>query len=136
MESEVENEHLRRLIMSAPPGTVLTIARPATVNVELTLDPSWASEFERVLLDPRTHDADLPCVSERNATGLPTRAIVPLFYTASNADWHERTIFGNRQLGYPPSRVQVRDYIKCEMGFAVTIHKAGMAGMRLASLCA
>lgn len=124
METDEENDLLRLRMNSCRPGTVLTISRPYSLNVELALDPSWATKFESHL--PEVGRDGLPCISGRDPiANVATSAIVPILHSARNAEWHTRSIFGDRCRGYPPSRVHVRDYIRAEMGFAVTIHKAG-----------
>ena len=123
MGSEEDNDLLRSQMNGCEPGTVLTIERPYSLNVEMSLDSVWAASFESHLVDA---EHSLPCITGRDpTTGAATSAIVPILHSARNVEWHLRSVFGSRSRGYPPSRVYIRDHIPAEMGFAITIHKAG-----------
>lgn len=127
MGSPEEDAIVRQQVASSLPGTVLTITPPRSVNVEVPLGGHCCvREFERVIHSVGGNGGGLPRVSERDRqTGLASRVIVPVTCQPRFSEWHSRAIRGDRDAGYPPSKVQVRDHIRCELGFAVTIHKAG-----------
>lgn len=129
------DDQLRSWMLSSEPGSVLTIDRPSSINVELNLDPDWSLYFERLVLAANEEQDGPPFISSRESrSGLPLKAVVPIVNLSRWTEWHERTIPGNREMGYPPSKVHVRDHIKCELGFAVTIHKAGKHRLKLCTL--
>jgi hypothetical protein len=126
MGSDEEDRLIDMQVEAALPGAVITIPRPASVNVEVSVRPENAARLEGVMDEFGNGSNSLPSVIARDpTTGFPTSIVVPVLPISRYSEWHDRVIPGDRRYGYAPSKVEIRDHIRCELGFAVTIHKAG-----------